>query len=50
MWENLRNAFDVLDFDFKVILHIYQIVAAILHIGNLRFDDHTLNDHDPCEI
>ena len=48
MWENLKNAFDVLDFDLKTVLHIYQIVAAILHLGNLNFDDHSLNDHDPC--
>ena len=26
------------------------IIVGILYIGNLSFDDSTLNDIDPCEI
>lgn len=50
MWDNLQNAFDVLEFDPKTILEIYQIIAAILHMGNIHFDDHTYSDNEPCEI
>ena len=50
MWNNLNSSFKLLDISEAQKKHIFEIIAAVLHLGNLQFDDTHLNDHDPCEI
>ena len=48
MWNNLNNSFRVLDISESQKKHIFYIIAAVLHIGHLTFDETHLNGHDPC--
>lgn len=48
MWNNLNIAFRLLDISDTQKKHIFELIVAVLHLGNLQFDDTHLNDHDPC--
>lgn len=48
MWNNLNMSFKLLDISQAQKKHIFQIIAAVLHLGNLAFDQTHLTDHEPC--
>lgn len=50
MWNNMINSFRLLDISEEQKKHIMEIIAAVLHFGNITFDDSNQNDHVPCDV
>ncbi|XP_006004623.1 unconventional myosin-Ih [Latimeria chalumnae] len=38
-WRTVRKAFSVIDFEENVLEHLFGIVASILHLGNIQYDE-----------
>jgi myosin heavy subunit len=50
MWTSLIKSFEVLEINEDQRRQIFEIVAAVLHLGNLDFDDSTYTTDKPCDI
>ena len=46
----MHQSFIDTGFSLGEILAIYSIISAVLHIGNLQFDDSCLTDKEPCAL
>ncbi|CAH1185102.1 unnamed protein product [Phyllotreta striolata] len=49
-WSNIMAAFKVLNFTDKELEQILHLLAAILHLGNLKFKSGTAAHSDSCQI
>uniref|UniRef100_W5U6H9 Unconventional myosin-VIIa n=1 Tax=Ictalurus punctatus TaxID=7998 RepID=W5U6H9_ICTPU len=49
-FSRIRTALKVLTFSDKECWDIFKLLAAILHLGNVRFEGSTLNNMDSCEV
>ena len=50
MWIQMHQSLHLLGFAEPVVKNIFGIVAAVLHLGNIKFDDIHHNDTTPCDI
>ena len=50
MWKMMHHSFNRLGFKENMVMRILEIIAAIMHLGNLKFDEAHHNDNTPCEI
>ncbi|KAF9907139.1 hypothetical protein EC991_011279 [Linnemannia zychae] len=46
----IRNAFKVLGFQKKQVAQVFQLLAAVLHLGNLTFMEDTSHTNDACVV
>ncbi|XP_054587690.2 unconventional myosin-Ih [Nothobranchius furzeri] len=37
-WKSVKNALQVIDFDAESTNHLLEVVASVLHLGNIQFD------------
>ncbi|KAL3281556.1 hypothetical protein HHI36_004764, partial [Cryptolaemus montrouzieri] len=49
-FSNIKNAMKVLNFSDEEMLDIFQILATILHLGNIKFKSGTVSNTDSSEI
>ncbi|KAI8597526.1 glycosyltransferase family 2 protein [Dissophora ornata] len=47
---NLKTALKVLGFQKKQVAQIFQLLAAVLHLGNLTFMEDTTHTNDACVV
>ncbi|KAG9321646.1 hypothetical protein KVV02_005444 [Mortierella alpina] len=49
-FSNLKTALKVLGFQKKQVAQIFQLLAAVLHLGNLTFMEDTSHTNDACVV
>ncbi|CAO3572882.1 unnamed protein product [Mortierella alpina] len=49
-FSNLKTALKVLGFQKKQVAQIFQLLAAVLHLGNLTFMEDTTHTNDACVV
>ncbi|KAF9364507.1 hypothetical protein BGX34_001337 [Mortierella sp. NVP85] len=47
---NLKTALKVMGFQKRQVAQIFQLLAAVLHLGNLTFMEDTSHTNDACEV
>uniref|UniRef100_A0A8U7N5V6 Myosin IH n=1 Tax=Corvus moneduloides TaxID=1196302 RepID=A0A8U7N5V6_CORMO len=47
-WKIVRKAFSIIDFTEKDIEHLFGIVASVLHLGNIQFEEDICSDALRC--
>ncbi|KAI8995084.1 chitin synthase-domain-containing protein [Gaertneriomyces semiglobifer] len=50
MFHEVQKALKNLRIGFNVQKQLFQVLAAILHLGNITFADDTLNPNNPCSV
>ncbi|KAG0327731.1 hypothetical protein BGZ99_006992 [Dissophora globulifera] len=49
-FSNLKTALKILGFQKKQVAQIFQLLAAVLHLGNLTFMEDTTHTNDACVV
>lgn len=49
-WARILGSFKVLSFDESIQWNIFQLTAAVLHIGNISFEGTQVNNMDACYL
>jgi len=50
LWREVEDSFRTMNFATSEIEAILKIIAIILHLGNVDFDESSFSDNTPCSI